>query len=372
MKFVAIGDIHLYPYNDFSHKIQCSWDGKRYVEDTNGFISMNSRLFNILSALCDVREFCIQNKIDLIVNAGDTFHKRGIIDVETFNYACRVFESIWEAGITVLTISGNHDQATASKHPESSVYAFKEYMEVFEKPEVFEYDESNYFVMVPWTKDKKTVMKFIDNVVSHKKPGKNYILVAHLGISGGLIGSGNYVMSDEYNLRELKTPKFRSCIFGHYHKPQILSENSIYTGSLLQNNFNDEGDTHGFWVVNTQRRWDLEMYPLFYPEFITLNSDTIKTTPEDVIQDNYTRIQIKAKDAKEVLKSVDDKDVRLEIEREYNKSDRSAISISMSQKQLVETYVSENRTNIPDSISDERLIEKGLMIIQKVGEQIEV
>lgn len=368
MKFVAIGDIHLYAYNDFSHKVQCLWDGKRYREDKNGTISMNSRLFNILSALCDVRDFCIQNKIDLIVNAGDTFHKRGIIDVETFNYACRVFESIWESGITMLTISGNHDQAAASKYPESSVYAFKEYMEVFEKTEIYEYDDVTNFVMVPWTKDKKSVLKFIDKVVSHKSKDKDYILVAHVGISGGLVGSGNFVMSDEYNLMELKAPKFKSCIFGHYHKPQILSENSIYTGSLLQNNFNDEGDTHGFWVINTQKRWDLQMYPLFYPKFITLNAETAKITPEDVIQDNYIRIQAKAKEAKSVMESIEDSDVRLEIEREYEKSNRSAINVSMSQQQLIETYVKENRINVAESITDSMLVKKGLLIMQKVGE----
>lgn len=368
MKFVAIGDIHLYPYNDFSHKVQCIWDGKRYVESEKGTISMNSRLFNILSALCDVRDFCIQNKIDLIVNAGDTFHKRGIIDVETFNYSCRVFESIWESGITMLTISGNHDQSAASKHPESSIYAFKEYMEVFESSEIFEYDESTKFVMIPWTKDKKHVLKFIDKVVANKEKGVDYILVAHVGISGGLVGSGNYVMSDEYNLMELKAPKFKSCIFGHYHKPQILSENSIYTGSLLQNNFGDEGDAHGFWVVDTSKRWDLTMYPLFYPEFMTLNSETVRTTPEDVIQDNYVRIQAKAKEAKDIMDSVDSSEVRLEIEREYEKSNRSAINVSMSQRQLIETYVKETRINVPDSVSDASLVEKGLAILQKVGE----
>jgi DNA repair exonuclease SbcCD nuclease subunit len=373
MKFVAIGDIHLYPYNDFSHNIQCCWNGKRYQEDKNGTISMNSRLYNILSALCDVRDYCTENAIDLIANAGDTFHKRGVIDVETFNYAHRVFESISEAGITMLTISGNHDQAAASKNPESSVYSFKEYMEVFEKPEIFEYNDSTVFVMIPWTKDKKQTLNFISRILKHKSLDKDYILVAHLGISGGLVGSGNFVMSDEYNLNELNALKFKSCIFGHYHKPQILCENSIYTGSLLQNNFNDEGDVHGFWVIDTSKRWDLQMFPLYYPEFITLTSEDVKTTPEDVIQDNYTRIQVKAKDAKDVLDTIEDTDgVRLEIEREYKKSDRSKINVSMSQIQLVETYVKENRVNIPDSIKSEVLIEKGMDILRKVGEQNEV
>lgn len=368
MKFAAIGDIHLYPYNDFSHKMQCSWDGKRYVEDENGTISMNSRLFNTLSALCDVRDYCSAHDIHVLVNVGDTFHKRGIIDVETFNYSCRVFESIWRSGITILTLSGNHDQSAASNNPESSVYAFKEYMEVFEKPEIYEYDEETYFVMVPWTKDKKSVLKFLDKVVKSQKKGETYILVAHVGISGGLVGSGNYVMSDEYNLMELKAPKFKSCIFGHYHKPQILSENSIYTGSLLQNNFGDEGDTHGFWVVDTSKRWDLRMYPLFYPEFITLNSESFKTTPEDVLQDNYVRIQVKAKDADKIMKSLENSDARLEVEREYTKSDRSSINVSMSHAQLVETYVKENREVLCSDISESILIEKGLNIMQKVGE----
>ena len=41
----------------------------------------------------------------------------------------------------------------------------------------------------------------------------------------------------------------------------------------------------------------------------------------------------------------------------------------MSQSQLVETYVKENRENVPESISDDELVEKGLLIFQKVGEK---
>lgn len=372
MKFVAIGDVHLYPYNDFSHKIQCRWNGKHYEKSTDGKISMNSRLFNILNALCDVRDYCVKQGISVVVNAGDTFHKRGIIDVETFNYSCRVFESFWESDLQVLTLTGNHDQSSASNNPESSVYSFKEYMSVFEQPEVYGI-ENVEFVMIPWTKDKKSVLKFIKKVISNKKPDKDYILVAHLGISGGLVGSGNYVMSDEYNLMELNALKFKSCIFGHYHKPQILSENSIYTGSLLQNNFGDEGDVHGFWVVDTSKRWDLVMEPLFYPEFITLNTDTIKTVSEDIIQDNYVRVQAKSKDVKEVMKTLDDSDnVRLEVEREFTKSDRSSVSVSMSKLQLVTAFVVENRVNVPEDIGNQELIDKGLEIITKVGELYEV
>ena len=61
MKIAFITDVHAYAFNDFSKNITCEWneDEKRYVETENGDIVLNSRLFNILSGLSDVRDYCV-------------------------------------------------------------------------------------------------------------------------------------------------------------------------------------------------------------------------------------------------------------------------------------------------------------------------
>ena len=196
------------------------------------------------------------------------------------------------------------------------------------------------------------------------------ILLAHVGISGGLVGSGNFVMSDEYNLNELKAPKFKYCVFGHYHKPQVLEYNSIYAGSLLQNTFNDEGDKHGFWVLDTSKRWDMELVPLDYPEFITIKD---KSYDRSVVNGNYIRIQANSSDVEDIMSDIESDEVgmecsnnnmiRLEIEKDYDSNSRSGISIVMSTEDIIRTYVEENNdTGLPD----EDLIKRGLSLFNSV------
>lgn len=369
MKIAFVTDIHAYAFNDFSSNINCYWneETKRYTQSESGDLVLNSRLFNILSGLCDMRDFCVRQGISVVINGGDTYHKRSILDVVTFNCTHKVLESFKDAGIRQIIISGNHDDAINADNSPSSVETFKSFADVVTEPEVIEIEYYGEFVNIcclPWMKTKQKSLEFIDECLKDKN--STNVLVAHLGVSGASLGSG-YIMSDDYSLSELKPDKWKYVLLGHYHAPQCLHENTIYGGSPLQNDFGDEGSPHGFWVVDTSKRWDMEMFHLEYPEFVTLTADEVKSYPKDLLEYNYIRVQATAKDVEKVQNELgESSDVRIEIEKDYTKNVRSNINVTMTQEEIVKTYVTEAHNN-DESLPVDALIKKGTEIIRKVG-----
>lgn len=374
MKFVFITDVHAHQFNDFSRNIQCKWDSEllEYVECNDGDVVINSRLFNILKALIDVRNFCFHNNIKLVINGGDTFHRRSVLDVTTFNCVYRVLESYKSFDIHQIILSGNHDNVSNADNSPSSIETFKNFADVITEPTIIPYfdreageGEDDYdhirFCCLPWMKDRKVSLNFIDECLSSKNITN--ILVGHLGLSGAVLGS-SYVMSDDYSLKDLQVDKWKYVLLGHYHHPQVLNENTIYGGSLLANNFGDVGP-HGFWVIDTEKQWDMTMYELPYPEFLTLTPETIKNYSKEELEFHYVRVQTAAKDVDKVSKDLEDVgEVRLEIERDYAHEKRSEISVTMSQERILRTYVNEG---IEDKELAEKIIAKGVEIMVKVN-----
>lgn len=376
MKIAVIGDIHCHNWKDFSKTVNVHWDSSigRYKEsqECDDFdIPMNSRLLNILNGLGDVRDYCVNNSIKLVLFAGDLFHSRGSVETTVYNATYKIFETFYQSGIEVIMISGNHDQPMSMVYSESSLYPFNRLNQVILKPKMVTYSDGSELlniICIPYSKDKKMNMDALHSMLETSDDNASKILLAHVGISGGLVGSGNFVMSDEYNLNELKATKFKYCIFGHYHKPQVLEYNSIYAGSLLQNTFNDEGDKHGFWVIDTNKRWDMELIPLDYPEFITIKG---KDYDRSVINGNYVRIQANSSDMEDIMSDIESNDagvecssIRMELEKDYTGSSRSDISIVMSTEDILKTYVRENNNT---GLLDEELIKRGLSIYNSVA-----
>lgn len=392
MKLVAMGDIHAHSFKDYSKTLEVGWDDNtgRYVkvdsEQFNGrVIAMNSRLFNIVSALSDVREYCLDNAINICLMAGDLFHSRGSVETVVFNSVYKVFERFKQDNIEVIMIAGNHDQFDSSPVPENSLYTFNQICKVVSVPETIDLIDKDTGEIIklcalPYSKDKLMLKKYLDKFVEDTKDdtGSDRILMAHLGLSGSLIGSANYVISDEWNINDLNERYFKYTVLGHYHKPQFVTEGCFYTGSLLQNNFNDEGDKHGFMVLDTDFRWDVQQVALDYPEFITITKDNVETFSAEQLAKNYIRVASNATDADEVMGALDSviseaayayeedafNQIRVEVEKDYDGDNRSDISISMSLTEVIQVYAKENAA---DSDDVKALIEKGLDIVSKVG-----
>ena len=135
---------------------------------------------------------------------------------------------------------------------------------------------------------------------------------------------------------------------------------------MLLNDFGDENDHHGFWVIDTNKRWDMELIHLPYPEFMTLSSSDIKKYTKEELEYNYVRVQATAKEVDKVQKDLEDAgEVRIEVEKEYSKNSRSGISVTMSHEEIIKTYVNEACEN-DKSLQSEPLVKKGVEIMKKV------
>ena len=347
MKIACTADWHIHAFSDFSKQVQVIWDEEtgRFIEsEDESAKELNSRLLNILDGICDLRDYCTDNSISIGLNAGDVFHKRGNINVDTFNAAHKVIKSFADRGIKLIILSGNHDQTDASDLPTSSIHTLYNIATIIEKPCKIDLEDTSV-VAVPYSRNKKLVLNSINKYFD--SDSKHNILMAHLGMTGGAVGSGMYLMNDEYSMKDLKWNKWKYVVLGHYHRPQLLSHNAFYCGTPVQNTFNDEikpnedGGFNGFFVVDTSRRYDIQFVPIKRPRFITISS------PEDVPDDmsnNFYRIKTQA-EAVEAIKSVlgDEKmNVKLDIERNYTKLDRSNIGIADSFEEAVKKYAKEN------------------------------
>lgn len=377
MKILCTGDIHAYQFTDFSKNLMVVWDNEmlRYCDITGSdgtdrwyeehwdieAKELSSRFFNILNALCDMRDYCISQKIKHVLVAGDLFHKRGTIEVVVFNAIYKVLSSFYDVGVTVHMIAGNHDQVDASVIPTSSIHSFRDIAHVIEEPERFELDGVE-IVAIPYSKDKAFVLSQMEELREQCKDPDRAILLCHVGITGGTVGSGMYSMKDEYSLKDLKSSHWKYLIAGHYHQPQLLDYNAIYTGTPVQNSFGDElkgkDGYNGFFVIDTDKRYDIQFVPIYAPRFITVSSaDELEQYDSDYIKSNYFRIKSSAKNVEEIKDTLsdilgdDDQEVRLELEKDYTTEQRSDIGVSQSFEETVQIYAKER-------CEDKKLVDK--------------
>lgn len=384
MKIVCTGDWHACNFTDFSKSLMTVWNTEklRYVDVTENqdefpeSKEMSSRLFNILKGLCDIRDYCLKNNVVHVLLAGDLFHKRGQIEVTVYNAVYQILDSYYAVGIEVHIIAGNHDQTDSSTIPVSAIYPFRELAHTIEKPEYFKIeqgDEEVEVVALPFSKDKDFIISSMKELREQCEEPESAIMMCHLGITGGTVGSGMYSMKDEYSLHDLMADHWKAVVAGHYHQPQFLQYNTIYTGTPVQNSFSDElkfkEGYNGFFVIDTSKRYDIRFVPIIAPRFITVSSvEELEQYDEDYIKSNYFRIKSTASDAEDIKDALEDmlgeedsQEVRLELEKEYTTEHRSDIGVSQSFEETVKIYAQEKCSE--DKVKD--YAAKGLEILSE-------
>ena len=360
MKIACTADWHIHQFQEFSKQITVTWSHpqKRFLQSTTGK-EMNSRLFDILNGICDLREYCVKNNIKYVLNAGDVFHKRGNINVETFNAAYKVIESFNDMGVSLICIAGNHDQVDSSDNPATSIHTLSKICTVIEEPSVF--CTSQFRVCcLPYSRNKNLIMDSLDEFAQNEDRSSS-ILLAHLGVTGAAVGSGMYTMIDEYTLDDLKASKWKYVVLGHYHRPQVLLPNTFYCGTPVQNSFNDElpdtenGGYNGFFVIDTEST-NVEFVPVCQPRFITVTSLDGVWSPN-----NYYRMKVTAEKMEDINSDSIGDNVKLELEKDYSEISRSSISLSDDYAVTLKKYVDEKYDG-----EDERILELGMEILNEV------
>ena len=363
MKIACTADWHVHAFQEFSKKILVSWNPQimRFVSDLQGK-EINSRLFNILDGICDIRDFCLNAKIKYVLNAGDIFHKRGVIQVEAFNALSRVLQSFKESGLNLIMISGNHDQVDSSSIPETSIHTLSKYSTVIESPKIITLEGLNV-VCIPFSNNRDFILFQIKQCMDsfNKEELRKSILLAHLGVTGSQVGSGSFFINDEFKLTDLCYDKFQYVILGHYHRPQLLAHNTLYCGSPVQNNFSDElpsdesGGYNGFFIIDSDQNWDIQFIPIRKPRFRTVSS-------QDEVDSEIDFFRLKAKSVESIPEDSIKENVRVEVEKSYESVSRSSIDITDSFESAVTKYALEH--NQPPEV-----INLGLQILNQARKE---
>lgn len=271
--------------------------------------------------ICAYIEFLIEKaktlQPDITIIAGDIFHQaktwsdRGLQETNAIvGYISQLADI---SPVCVLRGTANHD---GKMHYDLLSTALQNNNNVYiiDKPCVKNinnlaavtfvpiFDKNQYRSETTNTLDKEAENNYFcdmvrDCILDLKKEADSYnlptILVTHYTVLGSVMPNGqtnifanNEIVIDPLTL--VQSDYWLSCL-GHIHKPQKLDAcpNTFYSGSLCGLTFNDEHDSHGFYMhyITDQKNISSEFIEIPSRRFHTIYLDDVMLS--DIINSNY-------------------------------------------------------------------------------------
>ena len=213
MRFIHIADVHLGAEPDAG----TAYSGKRPQElwDTFG----------------KVISICEQEKTDLLLIAGDLFHRQPLLrELKEANY---LFESLTHT--KVVFIAGNHDYIANGSYYRTFSWNENVY---------FLSDREMYYVLL---EDLNTaVYGFSYDTREIREPRYDRIRAGKVAEHEILLAHGGDEKHIPIRRSALESSGFDYIALGHIHKPQeVIPQKAVYAGALEPVDRNDTGK-HGF------------------------------------------------------------------------------------------------------------------------------
>ena len=210
-----------------------------FFSDLHLGVHQNSATWhNIALDLADwIDEVAIQHKIDTIFFAGDVFHDRHEIGVNTLHTAKKFFDKLSKYKVHLLP--GNHDAFLSSTVEVNSV-------EILESENVFVYTNPTTLLVgdkkvtfCPWKTDISNLEK-VDMLVGHFEI-MNFHMTAtkicdHGSNSEDLLSKANCVVTGHFHTRDLR----------FYEDNKYI----LYLGSPYEMDFGDRGQRKGVSIID--------------------------------------------------------------------------------------------------------------------------
>ena len=240
MKFIHLSDVHLGIVPDKNK----SWSQDRYQE--------------IYDTFKIVIESAIDQKVDLVLIAGDLFHGQPLLkELKEINY---LFEKI--APVQVVIIAGNHDYVKDNSFYNSFKWSKNVHFILNDQIECVEIPELNTNIYGMSYHSREIKFPIYDNVIPANRNRINILL--------GHGGDVNHIIVDENKFIE---NGFDYSAFGHIHKGYInRAKHFAYSGSLEPTDKNDYGEK-GYIIGNIDfksKKLDLDFVPCAQRQYVTL------------------------------------------------------------------------------------------------------
>ncbi len=270
------------------------------------------RVLDFLKSLDTIVDAAINEKVDLVIFAGDTYKDRAPAPTYQREWGRRIHR-LSQAQIPTLLLVGNHDLSPAT----GRAHAIQEFdtlqipnVRVLAKPEFVSAEEMGLPVQVialPWVsksgmmaysqmsgEDTGKVYEKLEDLLtefveqSFEKVDENLpvILTAHASVQGAKYGAERMVMLGNDLVLSgslVKDKRLDYVALGHIHKPQNINEDAhppvVYPGSIERVDFGEAEDDKFFVIADiTRGKTKVEWRKLtgirpFVDRFIELKSD---------------------------------------------------------------------------------------------------
>ena len=301
-----------------------------------------------------------KNKIDTIMDMGDTFDNRRNIDLATLEWSKKnYYDRLQAMGITVHTIVGNHTAYYKDTNEINTVeLLLKEYdnVKVYAEPTNINLGGLD-ILLLPWINEenKLQTLEMMDTT-------KASVIMGHLELNGFVATRGHTM---EHGMDTKVFDKFYRVYSGHYH---TRSDNGkiYYLGNPYEMFWNDVLDTRGFHIFDTKTIEHTPVnnpYRLFYNLYYEDNNYKLFDTRE--YKDKIIKVVVK--------KKTDQKQFEKFIDKLYNSGIQDLKIIEnfvLNESEDFEVEETENTIGILNRYIDESEFEGDKTLIKGILQQI--
>jgi len=279
---------------------------------------LSSRLSDFLSALDQLVDYAIENKVDLIVFCGDAYKSREPSQTQQREFAKRI-NRLSTGGIPIFLLVGNHDLPNAiGRATTTEIFDALTVKNVYvaSRPDIHTIPTHSGPIQIaalPWLRRSALLSneqsknltidqlndkarEVLTNIITAKAaeldPALPSILAAHVWVTEARIGSERLMtIGQEHTLlvSNVANPAFDYVALGHIHRHQVLHESPpvVYAGSLERVDFSEAEDDKGFYVVDIEpegedgkRQVSYRFHPIKGRRFTTITAE-IKPDDDD-------------------------------------------------------------------------------------------
>ena len=249
------------------------------------------RVLDFLKSLDTIVDAAIDEKVDLVIFAGDAYRDRSPAPTFQREWGRRIMR-LSQAKIPTLLLIGNHDISPAI----GRAHAIQEFdtlqvpfVRVLARPEFLRpadlWDLPVQVIAMPWisrsglmasTGETDSVEAFsriegnigelMEGWIAEADESLPIILTAHASIEGAKFGGERLVMLGNDLVLSgslVKNPKFNYVAMGHIHKPQDVNEGHqppvIYPGSIERVDFGEALEDRYFVIAHVEKSKDTKV-----------------------------------------------------------------------------------------------------------------
>jgi exonuclease SbcD len=245
------------------------------------------RVLDFLRALDTIVDTAIDEKVDMVIFAGDAYRDRAPAPTYQREWGRRIMR-LSEVGIQTLLVVGNHDVSPAA----GRAHTLQEFntlqvpnVHVISKPSLLKPDDLNglpiQVIGIPWLNRsglaavladsggdsekindqlEEQITAIIEGFLGQLDPSIPSVLTSHISIQGAAYGNERSVMLGKdlvLSASLVKDKRLDYVALGHIHKPQDLDPGGhhpvIYPGSIERVDFGEIDDEKSFVIAEIEK-----------------------------------------------------------------------------------------------------------------------